>query len=100
MRGRSDAIETNLPLRCLRPVLEKWISVNRELAVHWASAGDAPWWYNERALISVFAGAVWRTGGHAFEEYSTEKRGDRRESWGRVDLEFAAGRQEFRAGPT
>lgn len=35
---------------------------------------DVPWWYNERASLSLFAGAVWLKDGWAFEEYSTQKR--------------------------
>lgn len=56
---------------------------------------DAPWWYNERASVSVFAGAVWRSGEAAFEEYSELKRGKAKLSAGRFDLWFSCGRQEF-----
>ena len=52
---------------------------------------DAPYWYNERANISILAGAAWRSGKLALEEFGHEKsdkkgqyRGDR---WmGRCDL--------------
>jgi hypothetical protein len=52
---------------------------------------DAPYWYNERANISILAGAAWRAGKLALEEFGHEKsykrgqnRGDR---WmGRCDL--------------
>ncbi len=55
--------------------------------------------YNERALLSVFAGAVWRTGGHAFEEFSeTKLKGmTKKESSGRIDLWFETSGGEFRA---
>jgi hypothetical protein len=56
---------------------------------------DAPWWYNERALLSVFVGAVWQNGEEAFEEFSELKRRDRTLSPGRVDLWFSSGRWEF-----
>lgn len=90
-------VKTTARLRCLRPVLRKWIALNRQLGAHWLSVGDAPWWYNERALISVFAGAVWQSGGYAFEEYSEKKKGKKRPYSGRIDLEFSAGQQEFLA---
>ena len=90
-------IKTTARLRCLRPILRKWIALNRQLSVRWSSVGDAPWWYNERALISVLAGAVWQSGGYAFEEYSDTKRGKRRPYAGRIDLEFVIGQHEFLA---
>ncbi len=85
-------------ISCLRPILRKWTSLNGELAKLWSKAGDVPWWYNERAVISVFAGAVWQSGGYAFEEYAALKHGKRQEYKGRVDLDFvtAAG-HKFRA---
>jgi hypothetical protein len=90
-------IKTSLRLRCLRPVLRKWIALNRQLGSRWSKDGDAPWWYNERALISVFAGAVWKSGGYAFEEFSEKKRGKKRPFSGRVDLAFSARQHEFLA---
>lgn len=53
---------------------------------------DAPWWYNERASLSLFAGAVWVCGGWAFEEYATSKRSKikkRKNRNGRGDLFFS-----------
>ncbi len=36
---------------------------------------DNPWWYNERASLSVLAGAAWTLKNwHALEEFSTQKR--------------------------
>jgi hypothetical protein len=49
-----------------------WITNNKDLVRSWR--GDLPWWYNERASISVLAGAAWGTGGLAFEEYSEDKK--------------------------
>lgn len=88
-------IETNMRLRILRPVFCEWISLNERLGKEWAGVNDAPWWYNERALLSVFAGAVWRSGGSAFEEYSELKRNEQRTSSGRIDLWFSASRRDF-----
>jgi hypothetical protein len=78
--------------------LREWINVNRWLGRRWQLNGDAPWWYNERALVSTFAGAVWLSGGYAFEEYSETKRGKSKRGFtGRVDLEFSVGPHEFKA---
>jgi hypothetical protein len=69
------------------------VCVTKELAKSWKN--DVPWWYNERANLSVFAGGVWRSGGHAFEEFSGTKRKLRKLSGrlhgsysGRVDMFF------------
>jgi hypothetical protein len=58
--------------------------------------GDCCWWYNERANVSVLAGAAWAKGWVALEEYSTLKRAevptsgvddeDGSDARGRVDL--------------
>lgn len=89
-------------LRCLIPVLRKWIAVNTEIATAWESYKDVPWWNNERSSLSVFAGAVWRSGGFSFEEYSDEKRSILRNFrrfsapyQGRVDLYFRVSGAEF-----
>ena len=88
-------VESRLP--CLKPLLRKWISVNQRLGREWSTTGDAPWWYNERALLSVLAGAVWLCGDSAFEEYSESKKTRASMSTGRIDLWFSAGKQEFGA---
>lgn len=56
------------PLRGLKPVVEQWHTLMAD--PDWIVA---PWWYNERASLSVLAGAIWLTGGRAFEEFSAEK---------------------------
>jgi len=80
----------------LQSVLGEWISVTEELAANWSDKNDVPWWYNERANLSVLAGGVWRSGGCAFEEFSETKRraakanGRFKGSYpGRVDLYFS-----------
>ena len=45
-----------------------------KIADDWAHSRDVPWWYNERASLSVFARAVWASGEVAFEEFFEEKR--------------------------
>lgn len=89
-------------IRCLRPVFREWIKGITEIAEEWEPSRDAPWWYNERASLSVFAGAVWRAGGFCFEEYRDEKRATRgkrrrykRLYSGRVDIYFSWAGFEF-----
>jgi hypothetical protein len=82
--------------RRLEPVLWAWVELMEDRS-WWHEDGDAPWWYNERAILSLFAGAVLRSkGGWALEEYSTSKkfvtrrgRGTKAYS-GRGDLHFWA----------
>jgi hypothetical protein len=90
-----DGLYTYQRLRCLRPILKEWIATNAELGREWAATNDAPWWYNERASVSVLAGAIWRKGEAAFEEYSELKRGAARLASGRFDLWFSCGRRDF-----
>lgn len=80
-------------LRCLQPILKKWIDLNKGMFASWRDDEDVPWWYNERASLSVLSGAVWRSGGEAFEEYSDYKRGISNRT-GRLSNEYA-GRIDF-----
>jgi hypothetical protein len=81
------------------PILEEWIRLNGLLARSWADVGDVPWWYNERASISLLAGAIWNSrrssGDYAFEEYASVKRKERKNCAGRLDLEFCFSKQHF-----
>lgn len=36
---------------------------------------DAPWWYNERASVSHFAGAIWKNDGWVTEEFVVSRKG-------------------------
>jgi hypothetical protein len=90
-------------LACLRPALKMWIHLNKLMFASWRDEGDVPWWYNERASLSVLSGAVWRSGGEAFEEYSDYKRGISRrtgrfskEYAGRIDFYFNVNDREFK----
>jgi hypothetical protein len=56
----------------LRRALNEWCKLNERIAKEWG--GDVPWWYNERASLSIFAGAISSSGDFAFEEFSNEKR--------------------------
>jgi hypothetical protein len=87
-------------LRVLRPLLRQWIRNNVQLAYRWEEYGDVPWWYNERASISLLAGAAWKAKrGYAFEEFVGDKRKVNRKkvrlSSGRFDLEFCASESLF-----
>jgi hypothetical protein len=74
----------------LRPVLKHWIEMMIDPS--WGK-DDAPWWYNERASISQFAGAIWLKNGWVFEEYSARKKSKRaKDKPGRVDLMFTWGK--------
>lgn len=86
----------------LENVLDKWISLNQAIGEEWVNRYlDSPWWYNERATLSIFAGAVWKAGVWAFEEFSVEKRtkrgGNKVKIIGRCDLNFKVGRTEYYA---
>ena len=84
----------------LHGVLRNWIKTNLHVADTWEGI-DAPWWYNERASLSVLAGAIWRCGGIAFEEFSevkfhAKRREGPRESYrGRCDIHFQVGSKDF-----
>ena len=76
------------PLPILRPLLKEWIATNIDLVGSWQRE-DLPWWYGERASISVLAGAAWRIRGLAFEEYGEDKKTGKKMHPtypGRVDL--------------
>src|SRR5689334_19566240 len=80
-------------------VFEEWVKINTRLANEWAELGDAPWWYNERASLSLLAGAVWLCGGTAFEEYAADKKhlGKRIRYRGRSDIYFFLGGKHYMA---
>ena len=56
---------------------------------------DAPYWYNERANVSFLAGAIWRCGGMALEEYSSDKIWAAEDYPGRTDLWFQYDGKEY-----
>jgi hypothetical protein len=67
------------PLPAIEKVLRKWKGLVSQLGSEWAgeangSERDCPWWYLERTSLAFFAGAVWQHGGHAIEEYATDKK--------------------------
>ncbi len=80
----------------LKGVLRQWVATNIRFVREWNHNDDLPWWYNERASLSVLAGAVWQKGGLAFEEFMTDKRKKRRSTYsGRCDLYLKIRQHEF-----
>jgi len=63
----------------------------RELTAEYCSKykDDAPYWYNERANVSFLAGAIWRCGGMALEEFRSPKPSAEGNYTGRTDLWFS-----------
>jgi hypothetical protein len=57
----------------LTPLLRSWVALMGRYLRRFASLHDRPWWYNERATLSLLAAAAWEAGGVALEEYSTRK---------------------------
>lgn len=52
--------------------LEEWtLAIDRYCRV--TEGTDNPYWYNERANIGILAGAAWRSGKIALEEFQTKK---------------------------
>jgi hypothetical protein len=92
-------MKVTAPFRSLKPVFEQWQKLSS--SPEWLNAGDVPWWYGERASLSSFAGAVWLSGGWAFEEFGAYKKTIRRgkAKWisGRKDVAFRVGRKYFLA---
>jgi len=79
----------------LKPVLRKWHNLNSVYLNK--NEFDCPWWYNERASISILAAAAWKCGYTALEEFSTVKRKVKRDRHepGRCDLRIRVGSKEF-----
>jgi len=86
----------------LYTVLKRWARAVKKICVQWEKYKDVPWWYNERADLSVLAGSMWRGGEIAVEEYVSEKRrvskrtGKLRGKYkGRIDIYFTAKRHGY-----
>ncbi len=83
-------------LRSLKPIFEHWIRTVNKCVDSWAADGDLPWWYGERASLSLFAGAIWQSNGLVFEEYASSKRAPTRKAYRvRSDLYFEFGGSSF-----
>lgn len=83
----------NKKIKWIKPILEQWLRVHRDY-IEASDCTDSLFWYNERANVGALAGAVWRSGGYALEEFGATKGKDEDISNGRVDLFIQyAGRQ-------
>ena len=94
---KTDSYINSGKLRLLHPVLKTW----QELILDYIKYNDYnnyidnPWWYNERASVSMLAAAAWTANGIALEEYSTIK-GKSRKKWsGRCDLYIGLSTKEY-----
>ena len=80
-------------LKSLRPILKKWVRLNRRYC-EMESWEECAWWANERASISTLAAAAWTIGGIALEEYSTAKVSKKQQRTGRCDLYIKIGKDK------
>jgi hypothetical protein len=67
-------------------LLDEWLACIEYYCALWDGHNDAPYWYNERANISVLNGAAWKMGAAALEESETIKRFTAGPRKGRTDL--------------
>jgi hypothetical protein len=80
------------PDKILRKALRKWFEILKSSDNY--DKNDAPWFYNERASLSSFAGAIWLTGGNVLEEYCDKKSMMGSGCYkGRVDIWFNYGKK-------
>jgi len=89
MSQERDHLEPGIPE--LKDVLEefnKLMDMDMDVDNEWGE--DVPWWYNERASLSQFAGAIWKRKGWVFEEYSTPREAETsgKNSFGRADIKL------------
>lgn len=85
--ANTDYSVLNKSLIWIEPILVQWLRIQRDY-IEAYDCNDSLYWYNERANVSAFAGAVWKCGGHALEEFSAIKGKGEAKSNGRVDLFF------------
>ncbi len=87
---RGYLIRNRKGLNHWEPLLEEWLlCIERYCRV--AAGEDAPFIYTERANIGVLAGAAWRCGRIALEEFQYQKGYRNKKKWnGRADLYLAS----------
>lgn len=73
-------------------ILKQWQKINRDYLED-SEFSDSLYWYNERANISCLAGAIWKLGGYALEEYTATK--GKEKKYGRIDLYFSIDEIEY-----
>ena len=72
-------------LEFFSPIAESWAKCVQEYVTVW-DGSDLPYWYNERANVSILAGGAWRSGFTAIEEYQVEKIACEQPARGRNDI--------------
>ncbi|MGB0894798.1 MAG: hypothetical protein ACPGUD_10355 [Parashewanella sp.] len=77
----------NKELLWIKPILENWLRVHRDY-IEATESKDGLFWYNERANVGALAGAIWRGGGYALEEFGVTKKNNKKTFRGRLDLYF------------
>lgn len=106
MHGFTKEVRTNPKNILWENIMNSWISINREYIEDWhddnGNFNDCAYWYNERASVSILAGAIWRKGGVCLEEFSSVKGiivdkeiDETKERNGRTDLYFYLGEEEY-----
>jgi hypothetical protein len=93
-----EFVHSSSNLRALTNLLNEWKALVK--SYHKTTKEDVCWIYNERATLSVLAGAAWRLGWIALEEYSTEKLAPSESEGplkanGRCDLWLSHGKRSF-----
>ena len=91
---RGYVIKNRKGLKHWEALIEEWLlCIERYCRV--AAGEDAPFIYTERANIGVLAGAAWRCGRMALEEFQYQKGYRNKEKWnGRADLYLASEHSE------
>lgn len=86
MNLQHNEIKINdVKVKWINPILEQWLCIHKEYVTQYKFK-DSLYWHNERANVGAFAGAVWKSGGFALEEYSSMKGTEENRANGRVDL--------------
>ncbi len=82
----------------LKEIFEEWLNVIKDYC-DYEDYEDSPYYYNERATLSSFVGAIWRQGEIALEEFSSIKgsasQNEDEDKKGRIDLWFKCGTDSF-----
>lgn len=85
-------IISNPKLEFLRPVLERWFEcIDRYNAVR--GDNESPYWFDERANLSLLSAAAWMAEMVTLEQTPTKKQIEEGERNGRADLFIASGEE-------
>ena len=76
-----------------KKLLYQWVKLTDKYCLEF-EGNDAPYYYNERANISVLSGAAWTIGWLSLEEFQHQKKAKKKRS-GRADLYVSSVEQEY-----